>query len=101
MHRSEVDYSTLARAEAAAQQQDPTSSQVGVGDPPPGILQRSRPLPSSSDAGHLALAAQQTGDGEGEGDGSSQGDWSVASTQRDSKESALEDVGGAGSGACT
>lgn len=101
MHRSEVDYSTLARAEAAAQQQDPTSSQVGGGDPPPGVLQRSRPLPSSSDAGHLALAAQQAGDGEGEGDGSSQGDWSVASTQRDSKEPAFEDVAGAGSGACT
>lgn len=102
MHRSEVDYSTLARAEAAAQQ-DSTSGQVGGGggDAPPGVLQRSRPLPSSSDAGHLALAAQQAGDGEGDGDGSSQGDWSVASTQRDSKESALEDFAGGCLGACT
>lgn len=102
MHRSEVDYSTLARAEAAAQQQDSSSGQVGGGDAPPGVLQRSRPLPSSSDAGHLALAAQQAGDAEGDGDGSSQGDWSVAtSTQHDSKDSALEDVAGGGPGACT
>ena len=92
MHRSEVDYSTLARAEAAAHQQDPTSSQVGGGDAAPGVLQRSRPLPSSSDAGHLALAAEQAGDADV--DGSSQGDWSVASTQHDSRGSAFEDIAG-------
>ena len=104
MHRSEVDYSTLARAEAAAQQQDSTSSQFGGGGAAPGALQRSKPLPSSSDAGHLALAAERAGtgdgDGDGDGDGSSQGEWSVASTQRDSKESAFEDIAGT-LGACT
>ena len=102
MHHSEVDYSTLARAEAAAQQQEPTSSQFGGGGAAPGALQRSKPLPSGSDAGHLALAAEQAGngDGDGDGDGSSQGEWSVASTQRDSRESAFEDVAGA-LGACT
>ena len=102
MHRSEVDYSTLARAEAAAQQQDSASSQFGGGGAAAGILQRSKPLPSSSDAGHLALAAEQAGNGDedGDGDGSSQGEWSVArSTQQDSKESTLEDTAGA-SGAC-
>ena len=98
MHRSEVDYSTLARAEAAAQQRDSSSSQFG-GGAPPGALQRSKPLPSSSDAGHLALAAEQAGDGDGDGDGSSQGEWSVASSQHDNRESAFEDVAGA-LGAC-
>lgn len=103
MHRSEVDYSTLARAEAAAQQQDSASSQFGGGGAAAGTLQRSKPLPSSSDAGHLALAAEQAGngdeDGDGDGDGSSQGEWSVASTQQDSKESNSEEIAAA-SGAC-
>ena len=100
MHRSEVDYSTLARAEAAAQQQDTSSSQFGGGDALPAVLQRSKPLPSSSDAGHLALAAEQAGDDDGDGDDSSQGEWSVASMQRDSRESAFEDIAGS-LGACT
>lgn len=92
MHRSDVDYSTLARAEAAAhQQEDAASSQLG-GDAAPGTLQRSRPLPSSSDAGHLALAAEQAGGGDA--DGSSQGDWSVPSTQENSRGSAFEDAVG-------
>ena len=101
MHRSEVYYSTLARAEAAAQQQDSASSQFGGGGAAAGTLQRSKPLPSSSDAGHLALAAEQAGNGDedGDGDGSSQGEWSVASTQQDSKESNSEEIAAA-SGAC-
>ena len=99
MHRSDVDYSTLARAEAAAhQQEDPASSQPG-GDAAPGTLQRSRPLPSSSDAGHLALAAEQASLG-GDTDGSSQGAWSVASIPPDSRGSAFGDlVDGSGAAA--
>lgn len=91
LHRSEVDYSTLARAEAAAQQEDSASSQFG-NDTASGQLQRSRPLPSSSDAGHLALAAEQGGGADA--DGSSQGDWSVASTQDNSRGSAFDEVAG-------
>ena len=71
-------------------QEDPASSQPG-GDAPPGALQRSRPLPSSSDAGHLALAAEQASSG-GDTDGSSQGAWSVASIPPDSRGSAFGDL---------
>ena len=91
LHRSEVDYSTLARAEAAAQQEDPASSQFGA-DIAAGQLQRSRPLPSSSDAGHLALAAEQGGGADA--DGSSQGDWRMTSTQDSSRGSAFDELAG-------
>ena len=76
--RGEVDYSTLARAEAAAQQQHTASSQAGF-DSAAGPLQRSRPLPSSSDAGHLALGMDQAGDSDD--DGSTQNELGVNSSQ--------------------
>lgn len=85
-----MDYSTLARAEAAAHQQEDSASGHPAGDAAPGTLQRSRPLPISSDAGHLALAAEQAAGGDA--DGSSQGDWSDATSQPDSRGSAFGDI---------
>lgn len=87
-----MDYSTLARAEAAAQQDDSAAAHVGSESAFGGGLQRSRPLPSSSDAGHLALAADQAGDADAEG--SSQVEWNVASTQDTGRESAFEELAG-------
>ena len=51
--RSEVDYSTLAKAEAAAQQQQPADKQS------------SKMRVSQGDVGHLALAGQEHDTGQG------------------------------------
>ena len=86
-----MDYSTLARAEAAAQQDDSASSHFG-NDVGVGPLQRSRPLPSSSDAGHLALAAELAGEADVEG--GSQGEGSVDSVNEGCRGSAFDEIAG-------
>jgi len=89
LHRSEVDYSTLAKAEAAAQ--DSSYSQV-TSDTASTALQRSRPMPTSSDAGHLAQAGEQHHDTHYDANGSL--DWSDAAQQDSGMASVLDNWSG-------
>ncbi len=82
LHRSEVDYSTLAKAEAAAQ--DSTYSQL-TRDSASSGLQRSGPLPTSSDAGHLGQAIELQPQAHYDANGSLE--WKVPAQQDTSKAS--------------
>ena len=84
LHRSEVDYSTLAKAEAAAQ--DSTYSQL-TRDSASSGLQRSGPLPTSSDAGHLGQAIELQPQAHYDANGSLE--WKVPAQQDTSTASAF------------
>ena len=83
LHRSEVDYSTLAKAEAAAQ--DSTYGQLS-GESASSGLQRSEPLPTSSDMGHLGRAGEQRSEAHFDANGSLE--WKLAAQQDSGKASA-------------